>query len=169
VACHLRKRLPEFCRVTSRFRVKRLAGTGSIRLGSRCAQARRRFFSAAGGPVLQPSFTWGMDRDYAFVGGACKRRIAGRMALCRIVPQGVDMITVAPALSGPQHPGVQERPYGMYDVSLSLQIVQPLPHPCRDVAAFKDLALKHGAGCTGQSVRSAFDLRGPVELWRDRL
>ena len=70
--------------------------------------------------------------------------------------------------AGPKHPGALERPHVMYDVSLSLQIVQPLPHPSRAAAAFKDLALKHGAGCTGQSVRSAFDLRGPVELRRDR-
>ena len=100
---------------------------------------------------------------------ARKRQIAGRMALCRIVPQGVCMIMVAPALSGPKHPSAQERPYVMYDVSLSLQIVQPLPHPSRAAAAFKDLALKHGAGCSGQLVLSAFDLRGPVELRRDSL
>lgn len=79
------------------------------------------------------------------------------------------MIMVAPTLSGPQHPGAQERPYVMYDVRLSLQIVQPLPHPSRDAAAFKDLALKHGAGFSGQSIQFAFDLRGPVELWRDWL
>jgi hypothetical protein len=54
---------------------------------------------------------------------ARKRQIAGRMALCRIVPQGIDMIMVVPVLSGPQHPGAQERPYVMYDVSLSLLIV----------------------------------------------
>jgi hypothetical protein len=44
----------------------------------------------------------------------------------------------------------------MHDVSLSLLIVQPLPHPRRDAAAFVDLALKLGAGLTGQSIRSAF-------------
>lgn len=95
--------------------------------------------------------------------------LRSRVLIFRLLPQGVRMIMVAPALSRPQHSGAQERPHVMHDLSLSLQIVQPLLHPGRDAAAFKDLAPKHGAVCTGQSVQSAFDLQGPVELRRDWL
>ena len=90
------KRLPEFCRVTSRFRAKRVAGTEWITLGSSCAGAAAVFFSGAGRPVLPLSFILGMDRGYAYDGVPQSRRIVARLVLCRIVPQGIRMIMVAP-------------------------------------------------------------------------
>lgn len=68
--------------------------------------------------------------------------------MCRIVPQIVGIVMVAPALSGQQDCGAQEGRQVMHHVSLSPRVVEPIPHPGHDAAGLKDFSQEYGTRLT---------------------